>query len=151
MSELVDLEHDTISETIRETLQVACKLGLGHLQLGREVPSLSTGERQRLSLVRFASKMHNRKEKGLLVLDEPTAGLSLDDSIDAFTELRERLCETNGHTLVAIEHKLQLLPVVDWIIEFGPGGGPSGGEVIFQGTYKDLLRRKTPTSEAIKS
>jgi len=151
MSELVELKHDAISDTNRETMRVACNLGLGHLQLGRVVPSLSAGERQRLSLVRFASKMDSRTSTGLLILDEPTAGLSICDSIAAFIELQERLCDIKGHTLVAVEHKLQLLPTVDWIIEFGPGGGPNGGQVIFQGTYKELLRRKTPTSDAINN
>ena len=151
ISELVELEHDAISEANRETLRIACNLGLGHLQLGRIVPSLSAGERQRLSLVRFAAKMDKRAETGLLILDEPTAGLSIDDATTAFLDLRDRLCRTNGHTLVAVEHKLQLLPAVDWIIEFGPGGGPNGGQVVFQGTYKELLRKKTPTSDAINS
>lgn len=151
MSELVELNNDAISAANRETMRVACNLGLGHLQLGRVVPSLSAGERQRLSLVRFASKMDSRTSTGLLILDEPTAGLSIGDSITAFMELRQRLCETHGHTLVAVEHKLQLLPAVDWIIEFGPGGGPKGGQVIFQGTYKELLRKKTPTSDAINN
>src|SRR5947209_19256751 len=86
---------------------------------------------------------------GMLVLDEPTAGLSAADAQRVFHKLAD-LAHASGHTLIVIEHKLNLLRTAHWIIEFGPGGGPAGGKVLFQGSYEKLVAVSRPSSEAIQ-
>lgn len=150
VAELLTHNHPALDSNALERLRLMVELGLGHLQLSRATPTLSAGERQRLGVVRFMARIESHEGQGLLVLDEPTAGLSAADSQRVFRKLAE-LARTSGHTLVVIEHKLDLLETVDWIIEFGPGGGPLGGRVLFQGSYKKLLRASTPTSDSIVS
>ncbi len=147
--ELVRSGHPALDTEAVGRLELMKELGLGHLQLSRATATLSSGERQRLSVARFMARIEATQGQGLLVLDEPTAGLSAPDARRVFDKLAE-LANTSGHSLVVIEHKLDLLPSTDWIIEFGPGGGPAGGQVVFQGTYSQLLKANTPSSEAIR-
>lgn len=148
--ELARAGHPALDAEAIGRLTLMTELGLGHLQLSRATATLSSGERQRLKIARFMARIESTQGQGLLVLDEPTAGLSAPDARRVFDKLAE-LASTSGHSLVVIEHNLDLLPSADWIIEFGPGGGPAGGQVIFQGTYSQLLKANTPSSESIRA
>jgi len=158
MAELLDIPVATLAEDPppafdavgREKLLVLVDLGLGHLALGRATPTLSAGERQRLALARFLARLERREGAGLLVLDEPTAGLSVSDAASVFERI-QNLTADHGHTAIVLEHKLELLPLADWIVEFGPGGGPAGGHVIFEGTSVELAKAATPTATAWKN
>lgn len=157
IAELLDIPVATLAEDPppafdaagRERLAALVDLGLGHLALGRATPTLSAGERQRLALARFLARLERREGNGLLVLDEPTAGLSVSDAARVFERIQNLTCD-HGHTAVVLEHKLELLPLADWIVEFGPGGGPAGGRVIFEGTAIELSKAATPTATAWK-
>lgn len=110
------------------------KLGLGHLRLGHSLSELSGGEAQRLKLVPY---VENVKGSSLLIFDEPTTGLHLQD-VQRLIELIQ-LLKSRGHTILCIEHNLSLIAASDWIIDLGPEGGKDGGEVIYQGTPSGLL------------
>ncbi len=148
--ELAALRHSAVTAEVQGRLELMRELGLGHLQLSRTTATLSAGERQRLGVVRFMARIESHEGQGLLVLDEPTAGLGAGDAQRVFQRLAE-LARTSGHSLVVIEHKLELLTAVDWIIEFGPAGGPAGGRVVFEGTFSQLLGRDTPSSDSLRA
>lgn len=148
ISELIEMHHPAFDEQNKHILSDIISLGLGHLSLGRATPTLSAGERQRLALTRFLGHLDHHTESGLLVLDEPTAGLSVSDAQQVFSRIRQ-LTREGKHTSIIIEHKLELLPQVDWILEFGPGGGNEGGKVIFQGFPSDLAQSQTPTAKVV--
>ena len=122
------------------------KLGLGYLQLGQRATTLSGGEAQR---VKLATEMARKtKGKTLYILDEPTTGLhafDVDILIQSIKELR-----TQGHSLIIIEHHHSLLREADRIIELGPESGAQGGQVVFQGSYADLLKTDTLSSQALQ-
>lgn len=148
ISELIYLEHPAISPALMSSLETADSLGLGHLSLARSIPSLSPGERQRITLTHFFAN-DKKGENGLLILDEPTAGLSREDAAKIFPKLTD-LVREKGHTLVVIEHNLDILPHADHIIEFGPVGGPDGGHIVFQGRYNSLKEANTQTALMLK-
>jgi len=147
---LVKNPHPAFDAATREKLAILVDLGLGYLSLGRATPTLSAGERQRLALARFLAKLESNAGSGLLVLDEPTAGLSVADARQVFARIQS-LAKEQGHTAVVLEHKLDLLPLTDWILEFGPGGGPAGGRVVFEGEPRDFMKTATPTATAWKN
>ena len=118
---------------IRKLLQCLIEVGLGYLTLGQSTSSLSGGEAQR---VKLASELH--KTGGVYVLDEPSAGLHAQDVELLLTLLRKLV--NNGNTVVIIEHRLELIAQVDWIIDMGPGGGAAGGEVVFEGPPTQIVR-----------
>jgi excinuclease ABC subunit A len=106
------------------------RLGLGYLSLSQPVRTLSTGEQQRIRLaVELAS---GRTGNALFLLDEPTRGLSAGETALLVTLFRDLV--RRGHTVVCIEHEPELLAQADYLIEFGPGGGPSGGQIIAEGS-----------------
>ena len=148
VGDLAKMTHPVLTAEVRTIITALVDLGLAHLALGRATPTLSAGERQRLVLARFVARIERGRGTGLLVLDEPTAGLSTVDAQNIFKRIRG-LAKEQGHTVLALEHKLEVLPYADWIIEFGPGGGPAGGNVIFEGTLKALKRATTPTGRAL--
>ncbi len=114
---------------VHATLQAACDLGLGHLQLGRAITQLSGGESQRLQLVPCLAKADSHT---LLLLDEPGRGLHHVD-IAKLLQLFQKL-RTAGTTLVLIEHNAELIAACDWLIQLGPGGGCYGGRLLHEGT-----------------
>ncbi len=126
-------------------LQLLSDLGLNYLTLGQSFATLSGGERQRLKLVTELAR--KRQTPTLYILDEPSAGLHAHD-IQKLSTILQRLIES-GHTVWLIEHNLDLLRQCDHLIEMGPGGGPQGGKVIFEGTPKQLAGTKTPTGQAL--
>jgi excinuclease ABC subunit A len=120
---------------IRERLGILQKVGLGYLRLGQPAPTLSGGEAQRLKL---AYEMAARRgERILYLFDEPTTGLHYHDIyylMGAFEELLER-----GHSVVVIEHNLEVIQCADWIVDLGPEGGADGGKVVYAGPRNGIL------------
>jgi excinuclease UvrABC ATPase subunit len=125
------LDHFTIKEIVRR-LQAMSDVGLDYLTLGQPLSTLSGGECQRIKL---ASELH--KKGSIYVLDEPTTGLHLSD-IGHLLIVIDRLVDT-GNTVLVIEHNIQVIKHADWIIDMGPEGGSKGGQVMFEGTPRQLL------------
>lgn len=147
IAEVLSLSIDAAAALFRyipplaPTLSMMQELGLGYLTLGQSFATLSGGEVQRLRLVGdLAAKT---QEPTLYILDEPSAGLHFED-IEKLMMTLHRLVD-KGHSIFFIEHHLELLKQADWLVELGPGGGPHGGKVIFEGTPQQMKKAKTPT------
>ncbi|WP_405566761.1 excinuclease ABC subunit UvrA [Polaribacter sp. Asnod6-C07] len=115
-------------------------VGLGYVTLGQSSSTLSGGEAQRIKLASFLVK-GNTKDKALFIFDEPTTGLHFHDIkklLASFNALIER-----GHSVVVIEHNIELIKCADYIIDLGLDGGKNGGNLIFQGTPEDLAKNKS--------
>lgn len=134
-----DILHTTIAELpgffrdkeINRKLGVLSDVGLGYLELGQPLSTLSGGECQRIKL---ASELH--KKGNIYVMDEPTMGLHMAD-IEKLMAIIEKLVSA-GNTVLVIEHNLDVVKRADWVIDLGPGGGRNGGEVLFEGTPEAL-------------
>lgn len=118
-------------------LKVVQAVGLGYLKLGQSSTTLSGGESQRIKLSTELSKKDTGKT--LYILDEPTTGLHFED-IRVLLGVLNRLVD-KGNTVIVIEHNLDVIRSADWLIEMGPDGGKSGGEVLFEGTPEDLKKK----------
>jgi excinuclease UvrABC ATPase subunit len=138
------LEYFEIKEVLRK-LQAMSDVGLDYLSLGQPLSTLSGGECQRIKL---ASELH--KKGSIYIMDEPTTGLHMSD-IGHLMQVINRLVDTDN-TVVVIEHNLHVIKNADWIIDMGPEGGSKGGQVIFEGTPKQLLSAKRSlTSEYLRN
>jgi excinuclease UvrABC ATPase subunit len=138
------LEYFELPE-VKKKLQAMSDVGLDYLSLGQPLSTLSGGECQRIKL---ASELH--KKGSVYIMDEPTTGLHMSD-IGRLMEVINRLVDT-GNTVVIIEHNLHVIKNADWIIDMGPEGGSKGGQVMFEGTPKQLLSAKRSlTSEYIQN
>lgn len=121
-------------------------LGIGYVSLGRRIDTLSGGEVQRLRLaMRLGAES---SEPMLFILDEPAVGLHPQD-IRLLASALERILEGGRNTIVMVEHDLQLIRSSDWVLEFGPGSGPNGGQIVFAGTPTQLNRARTATGLAL--
>ena len=117
-------------------LQVLDEIGLGYLRLGQPATTLSGGEAQR---IKIASHLGSQSgERMLYVLDEPTTGLHFDDIVKLLAAFRKLLHA--GHSLLVIEHNLDVLKTADWIIDLGPEGGEAGGYLVAAGTPEQVAR-----------
>ncbi len=159
--------HDILCLTVDEALEFFAdipsilnrlrpleQVGLGYLQLGQASGTLSGGEAQRLKLASFllpqpATGRYGIRNSTLFLFDEPTVGLHFHDILkllDAFQALVNK-----GHTVVVIEHNLEILKSADYLIELGPEGGEEGGYLLYQGPPEGLLKIKTsPTAKFLK-
>lgn len=131
MSVTEALEYFKIKKVLK-TLQSMSDVGLGYITLGQPLSTLSGGECQRIKL---ASELH--KDGSIYVMDEPTTGLHMSD-ISHLLAVMNRLVD-NGNTVIVIEHNLDVIKNADWIIDMGPEGGHRGGQILFEGTPRDLL------------
>ncbi|MEE2887610.1 MAG: excinuclease ABC subunit UvrA, partial [Planctomycetota bacterium] len=121
---------------IRRPLQAMVDVGLGYLRLGQPGNTLSGGESQRIKLVSQLARPVRRHQ--VYLLDEPTTGLHFDD-VARLVEVLQRLVE-HGHTVLVIEHHLDVIKSADHVIDLGPGAGPKGGEVLVCGTPEEVAR-----------
>ncbi len=125
-------------------LQPLIDVGLGYLRLGQPLNTLSGGESQRLKLCQLLGNQH-KGQRSILILDEPTTGLHFSD-IERLLIIFQRLVE-NGHTLLVIEHNLDVIKCADHLIDLGPSAGVHGGEVVATGTPEEVAMRKTFTGQ----
>ena len=119
---------------VMRRLQVLDEIGLGYLRLGQPATTLSGGEAQRIKIAAHLSS--HSGERLLYILDEPTTGLHFDDIAKLLAAFRKLL--EAGHTLVVIEHNLDVIKTADWIIDLGPEGGEGGGEIIAMSTPEQV-------------
>ena len=136
-------QPEDLAKSIAEQLQPLVDVGLGYIKLGQPSSTLSGGESQRIKLAYFLSLSKNddkpRKDKILFMFDEPTTGLHFYDVeklLKAFDALLSR-----GHSVVVVEHNLDVIRSADWVIDLGPDAGDRGGEVVFAGTPEDLAAK----------
>ncbi len=132
---------------VQQKLEVLRDVGLGYIELGQPAPSLSGGEAQRVKLATELSRRDTGKT--LYILDEPTTGLHFYD-IENLLRVLKALVD-KGNTVLVIEHNLDVIRNADWIIDLGPEGGERGGEIIAEGTPKDIMKnKKSYTGEFLK-
>ncbi len=127
------------------------QVGLGYLRLGQPATTLSGGEAQRLKIARELAQAGGKARAGrkLYILDEPTTGLHLDD-VRTLCRVLDRLVDA-GHTVLVIEHHLDVVKRADWVIEMGPGAGDAGGRIVAQGTPEDIARSAdSPTGRYLR-
>ncbi len=148
------VEFFSTMPNISHPLQLLKDVGLGYLTLGQPSPTLSGGEAQRIKLVTELSKVKDditrRGQKPphtLYVLDEPTVGLHMAD-VEKLIHVLHRLVN-GGHSVVVIEHDLDVIAEADWVIDLGPEGGKGGGSVVAQTSPEKLVAMKTHTGVAL--
>ncbi len=139
-------QKEQAAKDIATKLQTLVDVGLGYIKLGQPSSTLSGGESQRIKLAYFLSLAEGGREKILFIFDEPTTGLHFYDVeklLKAFDVLISK-----GHTVIVVEHNLDVIRNADWVIDLGPDAGDKGGEVVFAGTPEDLKKNgKTFTAK----
>lgn len=155
VEEAIDFfEHSSERQTpivgrIVNRLKPLQEVGLGYLKLGQSSSSLSGGEAQRVKLAYFLIKGQVEKPT-LFIFDEPTTGLHFHD-VNKLLESFNALI-ANGHSVIIIEHNMDIIKSADWVIDLGPESGNKGGEIVFEGTPEDLVKCKASyTGKALKN
>jgi excinuclease ABC subunit A len=118
-----------------ERLKPLQEVGLGYIRLGQSSSTLSGGESQRVKLASFLAKDSEQRQI-MFIFDEPTTGLHFHDInrlLKAFNALI-----ANGHTIVIVEHNMEVIKCADWVIDLGEEAGDKGGEIVFEGTPREL-------------
>jgi len=145
--ELFSIGKSSTEKKITKRLQPLQDVGLGYIKLGQSSSTLSGGESQRVKLASFLAL--EKDSPTLFVFDEPTTGLHFHDIrklLDSFNALISR-----GHSIIIIEHNLEIIKSADWLIDLGPEGGDKGGELIFEGVPEELVKiDKSYTGIALK-
>ena len=139
-------QPEPAARTIAAKLQPLADVGLSYIKLGQSSSTLSGGESQRIKLAYFLSMTDSTAKKIMFIFDEPTTGLHFHDVeklVKAFDSLLDR-----GHTVVVVEHNLDVIRSADWLIELGPGAGDRGGSLVFAGTPEELARKKDTATSA---
>jgi excinuclease ABC subunit A len=132
---------------IRERLKFLCEVGLGYLQLGRGVPTLSGGESQR---IRLSAQLGSNLSGVLYILDEPTIGLHARDNKQLLAALQK--LKVRGNSVLVVEHDEETMRQADYIIDLGPKAGVHGGQLVASGTLADLLRHpESITGKCLRS
>jgi len=142
------LEFFAAFPKIKRPLEALGDTGLGYLKLGQTSPTLSGGEAQRVKLVTHLlaglkeqlTLFDPREKRNLFVLEEPTIGLHMAD-VRRLVEVLQRLVDA-GHSVIVIEHNLDLIAEADWIIDLGPEGGQDGGQIVVEGTPEQVAQHK---------
>ena len=156
ISDILDLTVDEAltfftkngEERINKKIQPLQDVGLGYVKLGQSSSTLSGGEAQRIKLASFLGKGEN-SEKIIFIFDEPTTGLHFHDINKLLTSFNELI--KKGHSVICIEHNLDVIKCADWIIDLGPEGGDKGGKIVFEGTPEELIKNKISfTSKYLK-
>ena len=140
VNEAITFFRKNNEDSIAKKLQPLYDVGLGYVKLGQSSNTLSGGEAQRIKLALFLSK-GNTAEKTIFIFDEPTTGLHFHDIkklLNSFHALIEK-----GHTIICIEHNLDVIKCADWIIDLGPEGGDNGGKIVFEGTPENIINSRT--------
>ena len=136
VNEAITFFKQNKEDSIAKKLQPLYDVGLSYVKLGQSSNTLSGGEAQRIKLALFLSK-GNTAEKTIFIFDEPTTGLHFHDIkklLNSFHALIEK-----GHTIICIEHNLDVIKCADWIIDLGPEGGENGGKIVFEGTPENII------------
>ena len=132
-------QKEEAAKAIAAKLQPLVDVGLGYIKLGQPSSTLSGGESQRIKLAYFLSLAAGGRERILFIFDEPTTGLHFYDVeklLKAFDVLLSK-----GHTVIVVEHNVDVIRSADWVIDLGPDAGDRGGEVVFAGTPEDLAAK----------
>lgn len=162
IAEILDMTFDeavdffSFDELLRKTFMLMCQTGLGYLKLGQTSPTLSGGEAQRLKLaselgngIEIQGRKHVTQKKNFYVLEEPSIGLHPKDCEKLLLLLHQLV--DDGHTVVIIEHDIDLIAEADFLIELGPKGGEAGGKLLHQGSVKSLIKKaSSPTAKFLK-
>ena len=131
-------QKEDLARNIAAKLQPLVDVGLGYIKLGQPSSTLSGGESQRIKLAYFLSLAASGRERILFIFDEPTTGLHFYDVeklLRAFDVLIGK-----GHTVIVVEHNVDVIRSADWVIDLGPDAGDRGGEVVFAGTPENLMK-----------
>ena len=146
--EAIEFFESNNETSIARKLKPLQDVGLNYIKLGQSSNTLSGGEAQRIKLASFLGK-GNTPEKTLFIFDEPTTGLHFHDInklLNSFYALIEK-----GHSIVCIEHNLDVIKCADWIIDLGPEGGDKGGDIVFTGTPEEIVKcKKSITGHFLK-
>ena len=132
-------QKEDAAKSIAQKLQPLMDVGLGYIKLGQPSSTLSGGESQRIKLAYFLSLAAGGREKILFIFDEPTTGLHFYD-VEKLLKSFDALI-AKGHSVLVVEHNLDVIRSADWIIDLGPDAGDKGGEVVFAGTPEDLKKQ----------
>ena len=144
VDEAIDLFSDVPSVLMK--LKPISDVGLGYIKLGQPTNTLSGGEVQRLKLAYELSRI--QKQHNLIIFDEPSKGLHFTDVIKLLNIIRKLI--QNGHSIIIIEHNLDIIASADYIIDIGPHGGDKGGTICGTGTPLQISLLPTPTGKVLK-
>lgn len=146
IADILELTVDQSMEFFSDKPSIAAKIaplqsvGLGYVALGQSSNTLSGGEAQRIKLATFLGKGNTKESHTVFIFDEPTTGLHFHDIhklLFCFNALIEK-----GHTVIIIEHNVDVIKCADWLIDLGPEGGDKGGSLVFEGVPEDIINKK---------